>query len=301
MDPVHVFLLALLQGVAELFPVSSLGHTILIPGLLGWNETLNSPTFLPLVVSLHLGTAIALLFFYWRDWIDLLRGGLRVVIAGKLTPDVDPQQHGRTLMLLITGAIPVGVIGVLFQKRLEENFSQPMIAATFLVVNGAVLITAEQLWQNQRSHAVALARKEGRPVGTVGNTIENMTFLQAALIGLSQIFALIPGFSRSGLTIAAGMASGMSHEAAARFSFLMATPIIFAAGVLEIPTLFHNKSDLALAIAGGVVAGIAAYLSVKFLTTYFENRRLNSFAIYCVIVGTLSFIFFSLRTFNILP
>src|SRR5689334_3016879 len=150
MDPVRVVLLALLQGIAELFPVSSLGHTVIIPGLLDWGDLLRSDTFLPLVVTLHLGTAIALLTFFWRDWVKLLRGGARALIAGRFTPDVDPQGYGRQLALIVVGTVPAGLIGVLFQTKLEALFGAPILAAAFLCANGAVLFAAERLTRRQR-------------------------------------------------------------------------------------------------------------------------------------------------------
>ncbi|HZC05247.1 MAG TPA: undecaprenyl-diphosphate phosphatase [Ktedonobacterales bacterium] len=302
MDPIHVLLLALLQGVTELFPVSSLGHTVIIPGILGWNETLQSPTFLPLLVMLHLGTSVALLTFFWRDWIQLLRGGLRTVVAGRFTPDVDPEGYGRQLALVVVGTIPAGLIGVIFQKPLEQGFSIPILAAAFLVVNGAVLLAGERLWRRQREHEKMIAA-QAPMFGSVGRSISEMTFVQALFIGFAQCFALIPGFSRSGLTMVTGMANGLSHEAAARFSFLLATPIILAAGVLEVPKLLtaEYRAELPIAAGGGVVAGIAAYLSVRFLMKYFETSRLDPFAYYCVIAGTLAFLYFVLQFLRVIP
>src|SRR5579884_911351 len=303
MDPIHVLALALLQGVAELFPISSLGHTVILPGLLGWNETLQSPTFLPLVVMLHLGTAVALLTFYWRDWVKLLRGGVRVLVAGKFTPETDPDGYGRQLALVVVGTIPAGLVGVLFQKTLQANFSIPILASALLVANGAVLLTVERLWQAQRRKVEAtqvqfagvagrsgasggydVTAKRGVPPGEVGKTIDDVTFGQALLVGLAQIGALFPGFSRSGLTMAAGMAVGLSHEAAARLAFLMATPVILGAALVELPQFVGAPaSEFGLAIIGGILAGIAAYLSVRFLTRYLETRRLDIFAFYCVV------------------
>jgi undecaprenyl-diphosphatase len=302
MNLIHVLFLALLQGVTELFPVSSLGHTVIIPGILGWNETLQSPTFLPLLVMLHLGTSLALLTFFWRDWVQLLRGGLRTVIAGRFTPDVDPEGYGRQLALVVVGTIPAGLIGLLFQHQLEGFFSIPVLAAAFLVANGAVLLGGERLWRRQRAREKLIAA-QAPMFGSVGRSLNEMTFLQAVIIGFAQSFALIPGFSRSGLTMVAGMANGLSHEAAARFSFLLATPIILAAGVLEVPRLLEQqyRHDLPIAAAGGVVAGIAAYLSVRFLMKYFETNRLDPFAFYCVIAGTLAFLYFLLRFLQIIP
>ena len=302
MDPFRVIVLALLQGIAELFPVSSLGHTVIIPGILGWNETLESPTFLPLLVMLHLGTSVALLTFFWRDWVQLLRGGLRTVVAGRFTPDVDPDGYGRQLALVVVGTIPAGIIGLLFQHQLEAGFSIPILAAAFLVANGAVLLAGERLWRRQRLREKEIAA-QAPMFAAVGRSLNEMSFRQAAFIGLAQCFALIPGFSRSGLTMVTGMANGLSHEAAARFSFLLATPIILAAGVLEIPKLLEQqyRADLPIALGGGVVAGIAAYLSVRFLMKYFETNRLDPFAYYCVAAGSLAFLYFLLQFLNIIP
>jgi undecaprenyl-diphosphatase len=316
MDPlriIQVLVLALLQGATELFPVSSLGHTVIIPGLLNWQadgkSLLDSDTFLPLVVTLHLGTSIALILFYWRDWVKLLQGGLRVVVAGKFTPDVDPGGYGRQLALVVAGTIPAGLLGVFLQKPLEKLFGQPILASAFLVANGAVLLTAERLWRDRVKRAaqqrtlrvdeetMPRANAPAQPkAGEIGVSINQMTFTQAILVGMSQALALLPGISRSGSTMVGGLLSGLSHEAAARFSFLLATPIILAAGLLEVPKLFgQGNGILVLAIAGGIVSGIVAYLSVRFLTKYFENRRLEPFAYYCVGAGLIAFTIFLLQ------
>ena len=300
MNPIKVFMMAILQGVTELFPVSSLGHMVIISGLLQWNDTLQSPTFLPLLVMLHLGTSVALLTFFWRDWVALLRGGMRTVIAGRFSPDVDPDGAGRQLALVVVGTIPAGIVGLLFQHILEKGFSIPILASAFLVANGAVLLAGERLWRRQRMQE-KLVKEQAPQFGEIGRSINDMTFKQAVIIGGAQIFALIPGFSRSGLTMVAGMANGLSHEASARFSLLLATPIILAAGVLEIPKLRAYPHELPIAAAGGVVAGIAAYLSVRFLMRYFETNRLDPFAYYCVIAGTLTFAYFALQFFHVIP
>lgn len=300
MDRLHVIVLALLQGVTELFPVSSLGHTVLIPGILGWDETLHSPTFLPLLVMLHLGTAIALLTFFWRDWVALLRGGARVLIAGRFSSDVDPHGHGRELALVVIGTIPAGLLGLLFQKPLERLFGSPLAAAAFLILNGGVLLLAERLWRPQRDKGVAVSTEI--PSGEVGASLADLTFPQAALIGLAQAGALFPGLSRSGLTMVGGLGTGLSHEAAARFSFLLATPLIAAAGVLEVPQLIHAGGEtLALALIGGVISGLAAYLSVRFLMRYFETQRLNPFAYYCLGAGIICGGYFLLQRGGLLP
>lgn len=302
MNPIEVIFLALLQGVTELFPVSSLGHTVIIPGILGWKDTLQSESFVPLLVMLHLGTSAALLTFFWRDWLKLIQGGVRTVIAGRFTPDVDPDGYGRQLALVVVGTIPAGIVGLLFQHYLEQGFTIPILAAAFLVMNGAVLLAGERLWRRQRAQQKLLAETAPQ-FGEVGRSLNDMTFGQAALIGAAQILALIPGFSRSGLTMVTGMANGLSHEASARFSFLLATPIILAAGVLEVPKLLTKaaRPELPIALAGGVVAGVAAYLSVRFLMRYFETNRLDPFAYYCVGAGTLAFIFLALKLLGIVP
>ena len=303
MDRLQVILLALLQGVTELFPVSSLGHTVVLPGILGWTDTLHSATFLPLLVMLHLGTAVALLTFFWRDWLLLLRGGARVLVAGRFSREVDPQGHGRELALVVVGTIPAGLIGLLFQKSLERLFGSPLIAATFLIVNGGVLLLAERLWQPRGGAAAATGPAVGEvPSGEIGASLDALSFPQAALIGLAQAGALIPGLSRSGLTMVAGLGTGLSHAAAARFSFLLATPLIAAAGVLELPQLFHEGAGtVALALVGGLIAGLAAYLSVRFLMRYFATQRLTPFAFYCMGAGAICGAYFLLQRGGILP
>ncbi len=293
MDRLHVILLALLQGVTELFQVSSLGHTVLISGLLGWDATL--------LVMLHLGTAVALLAFFWRHWVALLLGGTRVLAAGRFTRDVDPHGHGRELALVIIGTIPAGLLGLLFQKPLGQLFGSPLTVAAFLLGNGGVLLLAERLWRQRHPEAVAHASGD-LPSGALGASLDGLTFPRAALIGLAQAGALLPGFSRAGLTMVAGLGSGLSHEAAARFSFLLATPLIAAAGVLEVPELVHaDGSTLALALIGGLIAGLAAYLSVRFLMRYFATRSLNPFAYYCLVVGALSGAYFLLQRAGRIP
>jgi undecaprenyl-diphosphatase len=333
MDLVHVIFLALLQGVTELFPVSSLGHTVLLPGLLGWKDTISSPVFLPLVVALHLGTAVALFTFFWRDWLALLRSGLRCVIAGRFTPDVDPTGYGWQFVLVVIGTFPTGAIGLLLQAQIAQLFGQPIFAAIFLVMNGIVLLTTEFLLARRRQAAGAavggvtmgatalaahaggsylsaagvrtagtLSDDPGNGTGVAGKSLNQVTVMQALLIGLAQSLAFLPGISRSGATIAAGLVNGLSHEASARYSFLLATPLILGAGLLEIPRLVAaGGTALTYSLLGGLLAGIAAYLSVRFLMRYFETNRLNPFAWYCIVAGTLAFGYLMARTFRILP
>jgi undecaprenyl-diphosphatase len=284
----QVLFLAVLQGVTELFPVSSLGQSIIIPGLLGWGNLLTSETFLPILVMLHLGTAAALLTFYWRDWRELITAFFKTTFAGRL--DAHPQ--GKTIWLLIIGTIPVGLAGAFLDKPIKALFfsSQwPVIPAAFLCLNGAILFAGEQLRRRSEPDVADRYKQE-----QVFKRIPQLSFLQATLIGAAQTFALIPGISRSGIAMVAGMGARLSHAEAARFSFLLATPVILLAGVKEVPELFHAPaSTLVIAVIGAIVSGIAAFLSVRFLTAYFEVGRLTPFAIFCLVEGLIAFLVFA--------
>lgn len=280
----QVIVLGLLQGVAELFPISSLGHTVIIPGLLGWGNLTTNESFLPIVVMLHLGTAVALLTFYWRDWVALVRAFFKTSFSGRL--DADPQ--GKTIWLVIVGTIPVGLLGLVLEKPIQHLFfaaTWPVVPAAFLCLNGAVLLAGERL--RQRAEPAGLDRfKQEQSFAK----LDDLSFVQAFFIGLAQALALIPGISRSGVTMVAGMRAQLSHEEALRFAFLLATPVIGAAALLEVPKLFHAGTEVLLAaLAGGAVAGVAAFISVRFLTRYFQVGRLNPFAYYCLAAGFLSF------------
>ena len=256
--------LSVLQGVTELFPVSSLGHTLLVPALFGMHIDAHAPQLLPFLVALHLGTAFALLWYFRERWVALVRGFF-ASLAGRHNDD------GHMMWALIIGTIPAGIVGLLLEKRLEHLFHDLRIVAIALIVNGVLLWFGDRL-QRARAHLAP----------------EKLTFKQAFLVGLAQIGALIPGFSRSGLTMTAGNAAGLTSEKAAEFAFLLGTPIIFAAGLLEVPKLFHAPGQLADAVLGGVLTAVAAYLSVRFLMRYFEGRgRLASFGVYCAIAGAL--------------
>jgi undecaprenyl-diphosphatase len=286
---IKVLVLGLLQGFSELFPISSLGHTVLIPALLGWGNLNTNNQFLPIVTALHLGTTVALLAFYWRDWLALIRAFLKTLLAGRL--DADPQ--GRTIWLIIVGTIPIGVVGLILHKPIEALFfstAWPVLPAAFLCANGAVLYVAEVLRQREEPAHLDRAKREqwyGR--------IEDLTFLQAFWIGIAQIFALLPGISRSGVTMVAGMRARLSHEEALRFAFLLLVPVIAAASLLELPQLVHAGHEAVIdATLGSIAAGIVAYLSVRFLTRYFRVGRLTPFAFYCLGAGVVTFVIFAL-------
>ena len=272
MSLLQAVLLAAIQGVTELFPVSSLAHAVILPRLLAWPIDQKAPEFLPFLVVLHLGTAGALLIYFWRDWIGLAQGRLGV---GEATERADSR---RLLTMIVIGTIPAAITGKILEAPLRGLFGAPAVAAAFLVANGVVLLIAERLRRNA-----------GR------QSVENLSWGQALFIGLCQCGALIPGFSRSGLTMGAGLASGLSHADSARFSFLLATPIIAGAGVLELPKLLHSgpasSISFATALIAGAVAAMTAFASTAFLMRFFRRhdlQALDPFAYYCLAAGAAS-------------
>lgn len=278
MTDLQALLLALLQGVSELFPVSSLGHTILVPALLHWtNIDRANPTFLAFVVVLHLGTALALIVYYRARWAAIVRALIASVVRGRLSDDRDE----RIGWLLVVGTIPVGVLGVLFEEPVRALFASPAPAALFLALNGLVMFAGESLRRRQ----LANPSRADKP-------IEHLSFAQSVLVGFAQSFALLPGISRSGASMVAGLLCDLDHEDAAEFSFLLATPVIFAAALLETRYLVAPGAHFVLlqAVLGGLVAAVAAYLSVAFLMRYFKSNDLRPFGWYCLIVGVCCFI-----------
>jgi undecaprenyl-diphosphatase len=276
----QAMLLAVLQGASELFPISSLGHTIVIPALLRWKIDRTDPTFLSFVVVLHLGTAIALLIYYWRDWVAIVRALVASVVRGRFSDD--PQE--KIGWLLVAGSIPVGLLGVLFQETVRALFGSTAIVAGFLMLNAFVMFAGE-----------ALRRRS-----TGGKPLASLPWTDGLKVGAAQGLALFPGISRSGTSIVAGLLVGLSHEDAARYSFLLATPVIGAAALLETPKLFVPGAEaiLAQALVGGVLAGITAYLSVAFLTKYFESNDLRPFGWYCLGIGALTLVLVAMKVIS---
>jgi undecaprenyl-diphosphatase len=267
----QAIILGALQGVAELFPISSLGHTVLIPAILHWPIDRGSDAFLSFLVLTHLATALVLLGFFWRDWLKIAAGLGRSLAQREIRAD---DIYAKLGWLLIVGTIPAGVLGLLFEDTLKSIFASATIVAIALALNGAVLL------------AVELLRRKAVPEGKPDDTrLAALPYLTAFGIGVAQCLALIPGFSRTGLTIAGGLVSCLSHENAGRFSFLLATPIILAAAVLKVPQLFVTGVGLGEALVGAACAALSAWLSVRFLVRYFETRTLTPFAIYCVVAG----------------
>lgn len=281
--PQAVFL-ALLQGFSELFPVSSLGHSVLLPSVLGWGNVQKSPTFVPFVVLLHLGTAAALVWFYRDRWGGVIRAFVESALRGRLAHTAD--EH--LAWMLFFGTIPAGILGAVLEQPLKQLFATPLVAAIFLVVNGIIMLVSERLRSRQGSRRLEFRADE--PEGTRG--IKDLSWRDAILVGSAQALALIPGLSRSGTTMCAGLLINMRHEEAANYTFMLAAPIIAAAGLLEVPSLITAGGNIAAtALVGGLLAAIAAYISVRFLTQYFQFGRLDPFAYYCILVGLAGTIF----------
>jgi undecaprenyl-diphosphatase len=271
MTTLHAVLIALIQGATELFPISSLGHAVVLPAVLGWHLDQHAPEFLPFLVLLHTGTALALLLYFWRDWLGLLRGVLGV------DGPAQAADSRRLAVLIVVATIPAVILGYVANHFFRQLFASPLFACVFLVVNGAVLLLGERL----RGEAA------GRPVRPAGD----MNIADALVIGVFQCGALFPGISRSGVTIVAGLLRGFNHFDSARFSFLIALPIIVGATVLEVPHLLHASVPHGVfrqAVLAAVVAGVTAWLAAAVLMRYFrdhDNWALNPFAIYCVAFG----------------
>ena len=272
--------LGLLQGVSELFPVSSLGHSVILPRLLGWNIHQNDPYFLTFLVATHLATAIVLLGFFWRDWVRIVRGLGRSLREREIAPDDVDAKLG---WLLVVGTIPAGILGLLLEHKLRHVFASPRSAAVFLILNGFLLYGAELLRrrapQTSRDDDARIARQVG--------------WRGAFLVGAAQAIALVPGFSRSGATMGGGLIVGLSHKDAARFAFLLATPIIGAAAILKLPELFGQQGDgvRGQALVGALCSAVTAYLAVRFLMRFFETNRLTPFAVYCALAGTAALLY----------
>lgn len=277
-----IFFLAALQGLTELFPVSSLGHAVVVPPLVGLNFRETDPAFVPVLTLLHLGTAGALLVLYRRDWARIIAGFFRAAVHGRID---DPDQ--RMAIMLVVGTVPTGVIGLLLQNPLKSLFGDPRAASAFLIVNGGILFAAEMFRRRderrrEAASAAVLAHEVGDPQYA---RIEGLSLRTALFVGAFQAGALLPGISRSGITMAAGLVAGLRHEEAARFSFLLATPIILAAGLLEVPSLGTDGPNALVAVGAAIVSGLVAYASARFLLRYLRLGRLDPFAYYCAALG----------------
>jgi len=267
--------MGLLQGATELFPVSSLGHAVLIPSLLHWKFKQADPSFVPFLVLLHLGTAGALLILYRAQWVAIIRGFFTAAFRGQIQND-----NERLAMLLLVGTIPAAILGVFLETRIKSLFASPYEAAGFLIANGILMLAFEVL-RRRAERRSTLQEEEFAQA-------ERISFRAAALVGACQALAFLPGISRSGVTIGGGLLAGLRHQEAARFSFLLATPIILGAGLVEVPQLFSGGVPVGEYLAGMVLAGIAAYASARFLLRYFRSGRLDPYGYYCIAAGLVS-------------
>jgi undecaprenyl-diphosphatase len=274
--------MGLLQGATELFPVSSLGHAVLIPSLLHWSFKQSDPSFLPFLVLLHIGTATALLVLYRQEWLAIVRGFFTAAVRGQIQTDTE-----RLSMLLLVGTIPAAVLGVFLESKIKTLFASPYEAAVFLVINGLLMIGFELLRRRAERRAAVTASTRAEQEQHFAQA-ERISFRAAAIVGACQALAFLPGISRSGVTIGGGLLAGLRHEEAARFSFLLATPVILGAGVVEIPQLFSSGVPVAEYLAGAVLSGIAAYASARFLLRYFRSGRLDPYGLYCIAAGLVS-------------
>lgn len=298
----QAIVLGLLQGVSELFPISSLGHTVIFPHLFGWHDIVTwqsqpeSP-WLAFVVSLHVGSALGLLIYFLRTWIDLVRSFFvslwRTLRNRRWSIQTSTE---RLAWLIVTATIPVGILGLLLEHPVRTALAKPLAASIFLVVNGCILLGAERL--RRRADVRALAEREGLKRDGRSRRLDSLEYREAGVIGAFQTLALIAGISRDGIVMTAGLLRGLDNEDAARFAFLLATPPILAAGLLKYGDLFgkihlgHGYAtaaqahDLRIAsLIALVCAAVVAVFTVHFLTRYFKRANLIPFGIYCVVFG----------------
>jgi undecaprenyl-diphosphatase len=280
---VQAAILGVVQGIAEPFPISSLGHGVFLPRVFGWDIHQNDDFFLAFLVATHLATALVLLGFFREDWKRIVTGVVRSLREREVRED---DADARLGWLLIVGTIPVGLIGLLAEKPLRAVFASPASAAAFLMLNGVMLLAAERL------------RRRVVPTGPRGSDerLSRLSWRDAGFVGSAQAIGLIPGLSRSGATMSAGLVAGLSNEDAARFAFLLATPIIGAAALLKVPDLLGPAGNgvRGPALLGAICAAVTTYFAVKFLLRFFETNRLTPFGVYCLVAGGLLTLAFAL-------
>jgi undecaprenyl-diphosphatase len=299
----QAIVLGLIQGVTELFPISSLGQAVILPTIFGWDQLAQVQSqpesfYLAFLVGLHVATATALLIYFWSDWRGIIRGFFRTLREGARERTMPwaaiRSTDERMAWLLVVATIPAGIMGLAFEHVFRVTFAKPLFAAVFLMVNGVILLVGERF--RRRAEVRAIAAEHGTYEGTEDRRLETLEFKEAVIIGVAQVFALIAGISRSGITMVAGLVRGLSHEDAARFSFLLATPIILAAGLYKLPDLFGSLGNgiRGQVLVGSLAAGVAAYVTVRFLMKYFETRTLMPFAVFCLAEGAVCTIGFLL-------
>ncbi len=286
----QAIVLGVIQGVTELFPISSLGHTVLLPTLFRWGNIVawqsqpESP-WLAFVVMLHVGSAVGLLIYFWRDWIAIIGAFFATLRKRRIETPTE-----RLAWLIIVATIPVGILGLLLEHAVRVALAKPLAAAAFLIVNGFILLGAERY--RRRAEVRELARRQGlNPEGY--RSLETLEFREAAVIGTAQTTALIAGISRDGVVMTAGLGRGLDNSDAARFGFLLATPPILAAGLLKFSDLTgpHGNGIRGAAVIAAVVAAVTAVFAVHFLTRYFRHGNLRPFGIWCILFGAFMVVF----------
>lgn len=282
----QAIILGLSQGISELFPISSLGHSVILPQLFNWNISQNAPYFLTFLIATHFATALVLLIFFWKEWIEILKGLGRSLRDREVAKN---DVYAKLGWLLVIGTIPVGIIGLLFQDQISKLIASAQIASLFLIVNGIILYGAEKLRRSQAKHDSTDLPDDSK--------IVKLSWAKGAGVGLSQAIALLPGISRSGSSMAGGLLAGLNNENAARFSFLLATPVIGAAALLKLPQIAQPSMEpvRGAILAGSIAAALAAFVSVRFLVKYFQTRTLTPFAIYCFVAGIVYFTYLHFR------
>jgi undecaprenyl-diphosphatase len=288
-----------IQGVTELFPISSLGHSVLIPAWLGgsWSplveqEASPESPYLAFIVGLHVATALALLLLFWRDWVGIVGGFFRSIRYRRIETTYE-----RLAWLIVLATIPAGITGLLLEHSLRTLFAKPLAAAVFLTINGLILLAAEHLRRRAPEHRpVPVDDEDAAAPGRVDIAIsQQVSRRDAGVIGVLQTFALLPGISRSGVTMSGGLLRGLDHEEAVRFSFLLATPIILAAGLLKVPDLVGPLGNgiRGQVAVGSVTAFVSALVAARFLERWFRTRTLVPFAVYCLVAGGISILHFA--------
>jgi undecaprenyl-diphosphatase len=267
--------IGLIQGVTELFPISSLGHAVIAPEVFGWNLSEQDRYYLTFLVATHFATALVLVGVFWHEWKRIVAGLWRSLRARRIDP---ADSDARLGWLLVLATIPAGILGLLFEKQLRSVFADPTAASVFLMINGVILLLGERLRRRAPEKM-----SDVRPVEALG-------------VGVAQSAALFPGISRAGVTMVAGLRLGLGYEQAARFAFLLATPIILAASALKLPDLFGSDGDgiRGPALVGALVAGVASFFSVRFLLRYFQTQRLWPFGLYCLAAGAAVLVYLAL-------
>ena len=278
----QALIIGLVQGLTELFPISSLGHSVLVPYVFGWHNIVTSEarsesSFLAFLVALHVATALALLAYYWRDWVKLISAFFSSVRDRRIRTTYE-----RLVWLLIIATIPAGLVGLIFEKILRTQFAKPLSATIFLIINGCILLAGDRFMRRE-----ARKRRDFTMETTAEHTATVITPKRAGIIGVAQVLALLAGISRSGVTMVSGLYSGLDYQDSARFSFLLATPIILAAGIYKLPDLLGSAGNgiRGQVLVGGIATAIAAFLAVRFLDKYFRDKTLRPFGIYCIVAG----------------